>query len=166
MKLTKLFLLLASISALVISSDGSALAAGGTLAVQATVIKSCTMTSTAVSFAAYDPLAIAADSTGTGTISIKCGKGTGVNVGLDLGANSGGGTQAKMSDGATIPTYLNYALFQDTDRSLSWGNVSGSWKTVDPDTNPTLTVYGKIPALQNVPAGTGYTDTVQVSFNF
>jgi len=160
MKMTKLFLFLASISALVISSDGSALAAGsatGSLGVSVTVNNNCTISTLPVTFGGYDPLSgTAADSTG-GSVTITCTKGATTTIGLDNGANASSG-QRRMKDGTT--DYLNYFLFSDTGRTTAWGNAAGPDKTARP-----YSVYGRITAGQDVPAGT-YNDTVIATVNF
>ena len=168
MKMTKLFLFLASISALVISSDGSALAAGsatGSLGVSVTVNNNCTISTLPVTFGGYDPLSgTAADSTG-GSVTITCTKGATTTIGLDNGANASSG-QRRMKDGTT--DYLNYFLFSDTGRTTAWGNAAGSWVVppAAPDKTPRpYAVYGRITAGQDVPSGT-YNDTVVATVNF
>lgn len=167
MRMTKLFLLLASISALVISSDGAALAgsANANLPVSVVVSNNCTITTAAVTFAGYDPLsATDADSTG-GSVTITCTKGATTSIGLDNGANASSG-QRRMKDATT--DYLNYFLFSDSGRTTTWGNAAGSWVVppAAPDKTPRpYAVYGRITAGQDVPSGT-YNDTVVATVNF
>ena len=167
MKFTKLCLFLASIGALVTSSDGAALAgsAPANLTVSVVISNNCTITTSAVTFAGYDPLsATNTDSTG-GSVTITCTKGATANIGLDNGANNSSG-QRRMKDAAT--DYLNYFLFSDAGRTTAWGNATGSWFSAPaaPDkTARPYTVYGRITAGQDVPAGT-YNDTVIATVNF
>ena len=168
MRMTKLFLLLASISALVISSDCAVMAAGSATAnlpVSVVVSNNCTITTAAVTFAGYDPLsATNTDSTG-GSVTITCTKGATTSIGLDNGANASSG-QRRMKDGTT--DYLNYFLFSDAGRTTAWGNAAGSWvvPAAAPDKTPRpYTVYGRITAGQDVPSGT-YNDTVVATVNF
>ena len=76
MKLTKLFLLLASISALVISSASPAFAdASKSLSVKVTVKTTCTINAQDVLFPAYDPTGAAVTNT-QGSVTITCSKGS------------------------------------------------------------------------------------------
>ena len=98
-------------------------------------------------------------------MTITCTKGATTTIGLDNGANASSG-QRRMKDGTT--DYLNYFLFSDTGRTTAWGNAAGSW--VVPPAAPDKTarpysVYGRITAGQDVPAGT-YNDTVIATVNF
>jgi len=176
MKMTKLFLLLASIGVLVIGSDSRVLAAGKAtagLSVTASVIKACTIGTTAVAFSPYDPTVAGANNTGQGTVTITCTPGTAPTVALGLGNNVGSGNQRNMKDTATGGTnLLKYGLFQDTTRSIAWGDgtLGGIVATPTPATvvdNKAVTfqVYGQIPALQSVPEAS-YADLVVATVNF
>jgi spore coat protein U-like protein len=168
MKMMKQSLLLASIGALAIS--GSAMAAGtatANLGVSVTVNNNCAISTLPVTFAAYDPLSGTADDSTGGSVTITCTKGATTTIGLDSGANASG-TQRRMSDGATTPDYLNYALYQDAGRGTAWGTSGAGLFTpaAAPDkTARSYTVYGRISAGQDIPAGS-YTDTVVAAVNF
>jgi spore coat protein U-like protein len=171
MKLSKLLLVLAFAGLTVVSSD-SAVAATATanLPVSVTVANNCTISSTAVTFPNYDPIvthATSPDDSNAGAVTVTCTKGTVANIGLGLGGNASG-TQRRMKDGGS--NYISYELYQNTGRTIVWGNAAGSWFTptpaAAPDKNPrTFTVYGRISAGQDVPAG-NYTDTVVATVNF
>jgi len=164
MRMTKLFLLLASISALVISSDGSALAASSAhadLPVSVVVSNNCTITTAAVTFAGYDPLsATAADSTG-GSVTITCTQGATTTIGLNFGTNTPAGP-ASMANGTYL---LPYALYSDSGRSTLWGGATITPAAAPSKAPRTIPVYGRIPAGTDVPSGT-YTDTVLATVNF
>jgi spore coat protein U-like protein len=173
MKLTKLFLFLASISALVISSDGSVLAAGSAtknLAVSANVIQSCSIATTAVTFVDYDPTATSPNDSGQGTVTIACTKGVAPTIGLGFGQNASG-TQRSMLQVGAAAKLLQYGLYQEAARTTAWGDGTAGGGTVltltaVPDNNPiTKQIYGRIAALQNVPNDT-YNDLVLASVNF
>jgi spore coat protein U-like protein len=148
------------------------------LAVSATVSQVCTITTAPVAFGAYDPIVTnnTAVLNGTGGVTVTCTKGaSGVWVGLAAGGNSANavGTTRAMNTGTN---YLSYELYKDSGRSLVWGNTtasgaSGTGQTVTFSsgaglTNPaTMTVYGQVPAGQNVPAGS-YGDTVVATVNY
>src|SRR5215469_5110099 len=66
----------------------SAATVGTSITVSATVLKTCSVTATNVTFAAYTPAG--GVQTATGTISVNCTKGTGFTVALDKGTTAGG----------------------------------------------------------------------------
>jgi spore coat protein U-like protein len=167
MKLTKLYLFLATISALVISSDRGALAGSATanLAVSATVNNNCTISTVAVSFNPYDPLSATPDDSTGGSVTITCTKNSAPTIGLGFGQHESPTGQANMSDG-TNP--LMYALYKDAPGGAAWGNSGVALLTppATPSKAPrTYTVYGRIPAGQDVPSGT-YNDLVVATVNF
>lgn len=154
-------------------SAGTATAATDTadLVVTATVTANCTISSTGLAFGAYDPVSTnaAANLDGTGTVSVTCTSGAAGVIALGQGANADtGSTDAvplrRMNDGGT--NHLSYFLYQDTGRTTVWGNTeatdvshTGTGSSTD------LTVYGRVTAAQNVPAGS-YTDTVVATVTF
>ena len=132
----------------------------------------CTFSSTpGMAFGAYDDAsAIATDS--TTSVVVRCTRLLGTNnanVVLQLGPSSTSGTIAtrQMASGANR---MNYNLYRDAGRTQVWGQTTGT-DTVTINTgnignggsvNVTFTIYGRIPALQNVSAGT-YNDSVQMT---
>jgi spore coat protein U-like protein len=167
MKITKLFLLLASTSALVISSAGSALAAstsaGDNLHVTATVVKSCTIVAHEVAFGEYNPLGGVLN--GTGSVVVTCSKGSGTSVALDYGQTPDplDSTQPRMKNGTS---YLKYKLFSDSDHSKAWNGTSVDITPAGDTLTPqTLTVYGQVAGSQNVTPG-DYLDIVVATVNF
>jgi len=93
-----------------------------------------------------------------------------VEMGLDAGANGSSASARRLAlIGGT--DYLSYGLFSDASRSSVWGNSSGintvSRSVSVPNRGSvsiTFTVYGRIPAMQDVPAGS-YSDSVQVTLS-
>jgi len=145
---------------------GGALAA---LAAAAGPAQACTISASGVAFGAYDPRAVGADN-GTGPISLACPTGSNsVIIALSTGT-SGTYTNRTMRDGGDI---LNYQLYRDAARTQVWGNGTAgtftqtlSGGSVGGGTrNYSTTVYGRITALQNVPAG-AYLDTITVTVTF
>ncbi len=132
--------------------------------VTATAMKACSISATPQNFGSYDPTA-ATPLNSTSTITILCTTGTEYNVGLNAGSASGATvTTRKMTNGANT---LNYALYQDSSRTINWGNTVGT-DTVGGTaggTAATLTVYGQVPAGQNVPVG-AYSDTVTATITY
>jgi spore coat protein U-like protein len=137
------------------------------LSVTATVTNNCTISTTPVAFGVYDPVVAHASTNldGTGTVVVTCTKGAVTTVGLGLGSNVTGSTR-RLKDAGT--NYLTYELYRDAGRVTVWGTAGGA--LLSPGAAPskaarTFTVYGQIPANQDIPAGT-YTDTVVATVNF
>lgn len=131
---------------------------------------SCTVTATGVSFGSYDPLS-QVDNGSTGTIRVVCtlilALGGSFTIDLSTGA-SGSYTQRSLKKGAST---LAYNLFSDSAHSQIWGNGTGGSTQVSQSftslliVDRTLTVYGRIPAGQNVAAG-AYADTIIVTVTY
>ena len=142
----------------------AAAAASENLSVGASVSVKCTITTSSIAFGAYDPIVDHATTPldGTGTVSIACTRGATASIGLGTGLNG----SRQMKDGGS--SFLGYELYSDSARTSIWGNASGSWFT--PAAAPSkaarpFTVYGRVAAGQDVPAG-AYTDTVVATVNF
>jgi spore coat protein U-like protein len=169
MRISKLLFVLVTVGVLAVSSDSRVEAASATsnLNVTASVGANCTISTATVAFPAYDPVVANASTNddGTGSVIITCTRGTAATIGLGLGANASG-SQRRMKDATT--DYLNYELYQDAGRATVWGTTGAGLLSpaAAPDKNPrTLTVYGRIPSAQDVPAGS-YSDTVVATVNF
>lgn len=133
------------------------------VAISANVAANCVLTAGSVAFGAYDPL-VANDTTAldqTGTFTIRCVKGVTADVGLDDGVLGG----RQMSDGGS--EVLSYELYKDAARTTAWTDTgAGRFSyTAANRSAATLTIYGRIPAGQDVAAGS-YTDTVVASAEF
>jgi spore coat protein U domain-containing protein, fimbrial subunit CupE1/2/3/6 len=155
---------------LLASAPAFAASATSSFSVSATVTNNCTITTAAINFGAYDPTVtnLSTPLDATGSVTITCTKGAVTTVGLSAGANGANatGTTRAMKSGSD---YLSYELYQDTGRATVWGNSGTGLFT--PPVAPskdlrTFTTYGRIPAGQDVPAGTTYTDTVTATVNF
>jgi spore coat protein U-like protein len=146
------------------SQIASAATTTTTFTVSATVTNNCTVSATNHAFGAYTPSAVP-PTDATSTLTVNCTVGAGYNVGLDAGTGSGATvTTRKMTSGANT---LNYSLYQDALRSTVWGNTVGTDTVAGIGTglNVGHTVYGRIPASQNVAAGS-YSDTITVTVTF
>lgn len=145
----------------------------GSFNVTATVAASCRVTSTSdIAFSAYDP----ADANATahldaqGSVSVRCTRGTVANVALEQGLNAGVGSTCvtplrQMAAGAER---LRYEIYQNAARTATWGCdvTSDQTFTSTSSTVPTvLTTYGRVPANQDVSAGS-YSDNVVVKVTF
>lgn len=129
----------------------------------------CTITTTAVAFGTYNPQAAGADD-GTGTIALACHPSVdSPNVAIGTGG-SGTFSPRRMSNGVST---LDYNLYTTTARTVVWGNGTAGTSTVTLSGGSvsggvrrfSRTVFGRIPALQNVTAGI-YGDTVIVTVTF
>jgi spore coat protein U-like protein len=165
--------LFVAISVVALGAGNAALAgtAGDNLAVSATVIDNCTISTSAIAFGNYDPIVgnATANLDGTGSVTVTCTLDDVVQITLGQGANADAGSTAaaplrQMSDGAS--DFLSYSLFSDASRSVVWGDDA----TVDQEATGTgaadaHTVYGRVSSGQNKPAGS-YTDTVAATVTF
>ena len=130
---------------------GSALAstATNTLSVSATVSAACTVSATNLAFGTYDPLT-GTPNDSTSTVNVTCTLTTPYNVGLDAGLGTGATVATrKMTHSSDL---LNYSLYQDAARTQVWGTTIGTNTATGTGTGlaQAFTVYGRIPAAQNV----------------
>lgn len=147
----------------------------GSFNVTATVANSCKVTATSnIAFGAYDPadanFSTALD--GDGSVSVRCTRGTVAAVALGQGLYADTGSSCtsparRMSDGGT--GRLGYEIYRNAGRTSAWGcdtaaNIQ-SFTSAASNVATTLTTYGRIPAGQDVAAGS-FTDTVVVSVTF
>lgn len=122
----------------------------------------CSLNVTGVSFGSYDVFSNAAlDS--TGNIDVNCPSGVGYSIAL----SEGGGRQAQrvMSSGGHR---LNYNLYTEANRGVVWGDAtSGTARVSGTGIGMSVNhaVYGRIPARQNVHAGS-YSDIIIVALTF
>ena len=126
----------------------------------------CGVSTTAVNFASYDVFSPAPnDSTGSVTVICDILSIPKVTVQIGPSPSSGGFNPRKMKDPSS-GDMLNYNLFTDATRSTVWGDGTQGTTTITkavPQNKPWVTtVYGRIPAGQNVSAGS-YSDTLTVT---
>lgn len=141
--------------------------ATGNLSVTATVSGTCTLTTTAVAFGAYDP-ASGTDDTATGAVTVTCTSGTDYTVSLDAGANEttpDDFTTRRMK--ANTSDYLPYQLYQDAAHTTAWGDTGGAILTGQSGNGSAqaIDVYGVVLKNQYVAAGS-YVDTVLVTVTY
>ena len=120
----------------------------------------CSINVSDLTFGEYDVFSsLAADI--TGSLSVSCDTDTPFQV--TLGTGSGSFTARQMRNG---PSVLIYNLYTDPTRLSIWGDGSPGTSLLSiSGTGATYTVYGRIPARQNVPAGS-YADTITVTLTF
>jgi len=139
---------------------GSAMAASTstTFTVSATVVASCSVSATNLAFGSYTGSAHVDQ---TSTVSVTCTNGTDYSVALNDGANASGSTRRMVSSGSN---YLSYEMYSDAGRTTVW-NAAAQVTGTGNGAAQSLTVYGRIPSGQSVPAGS-YSDTVQVTVTY
>ena len=149
-----------------------------TLTVNGSVTQSCTTLSSAqtLTFPAYDfqTNATTADTAGPVSYTTSCTKGSSVAFSVNGGANFAHTSGTRALKSATTSDYMNYGLFSDSSDTTAWAfNSSTGAGTNGPTLNPTsntqtltLTIYGSIPAGQDVSVASDYTDSVTVAINY
>lgn len=127
----------------------------------------CTITTTAVSFGSYNVFAGSADDA-TGQITYRCTfpRPPVVTIHLDKGG-SASFSPRQMRRGSET---LSYNLYLDSTRSTIWGDGTGGTQTYSRANPPifqnvNVSVFGRIPAGQDVSAGT-YSATVTATIFF
>ena len=140
--------------------------------------ESCTVATTDIAFGTYNPVSTT-PLDGAGQVAVDCqGNPHFVVIALGMGgATTYAGRRMILGTDA-----MSYNLYTDAARSIVWGNGSAGTSTVSCTTgdstsgcagsNPnggtqraTRAIFGRIPALQNLGAGT-YIDTIQVTVTF
>ncbi len=127
---------------------------------------SCTISVTSVAFGNYNVFTTTPDDS-TGTITYRCNSNA-ANISITLSDGSSTTFNPRtLRKGSEV---LDYNLYRNAARTTIWGNGTGGTsiytRTNPPNnSNVSLTVYGRIPAQQDVSAG-NYTDTVSAVINF
>jgi spore coat protein U-like protein len=166
-KLTKIAICIAlPVCGLVSGTSAFALTASDTVPVTATVIDSCTVNSTALTFGNYNGIVGSAlDS--VGTVTAVCTMGTAFSVALDAGTGSGAAMTARLLTGPGGAT-LAYSIFCDAPRTQVWGDGSGGTDVATgtgTGVAQSFTMYGRVPSLQTSTVGS-YTDSVTVTLTY
>jgi spore coat protein U-like protein len=136
------------------------------LEVSASTIGSCVIASvTNLMFSTYRALDNI-DIEGENSVTVRCNEGTIPSaIELDNGTHPLGSQRRLQFSQAD---FLNYAFFQDADRSIPWGiGATAFHPTSSPnfDVGTTYTIYARIPKGQFAATGQ-YQDTVKVTVIF
>jgi len=127
----------------------------------------CSISTSSVNFGSYDVYVPSARDS-TGSLTYNCLLPLSVQVTLTKGSSAtfSPRTLKKAAEA------LQYNLYRDAGRSLIWGDGTGGTSIYSATvtifqiaTNITVTVYGRIPAQQDISAG-AYNDTVTATINF
>jgi spore coat protein U-like protein len=140
--------------------------ATGTLNVSATVVPTCSISTTAVNFGNYD----GNYNYTYGDITVTCAQGAPYHIALDCGQNYRGGGERFISSDVGI---LAYMLYQDKGYSAQWGDVDynasypygKSLADTGNGADQAHTVYGVLLKDSMASPGT-YTDVVNVTIYY
>jgi len=164
-KLLKTALLVGVLTLAAGAGQAWAQSATTTFQVNASVAGSCEIRANALDFGMYSPID-AAPVDQTSTLQVRCTKGVTATVALNDGANSLSG-QRRMAGGSE---FLPYDLYRASTRAAAdrWGNTVGFLASYTASNNGwrDLTVYGRIPADQDVTTALSLTDTITATVNF
>lgn len=142
----------------------SAATSTGSFNVSMTIQSSCTLVSaSAIAFGTYGTLGTNTDA--TGTLDVQCTANSPYTVALDAGLGSGATTTTrKLTSGSST---INYVLYRDSARTLTWGNTQGTDTVAGTGSgaSQTFTVYGRVPS-QTTPAAGTYGDTINVTITY
>lgn len=143
------------------------LAAAGALAAVATAEAACTISTTPVSFGTYNVFAASPDDA-TGQITYRCTAPRPPLVRIQL--DKGGAPAFNPRQMRRSSETLNYNLYLDSTRSTIWGDGTGGTQDYTrnnppPNQNINVNVFGRIPAGQDVSAGS-YSATVVATIFF
>ncbi|MGN5535747.1 Csu type fimbrial protein [Acinetobacter sp. Lyrl_1] len=140
-----------------------------------TVLCSCSVATTQVSFGEYRPLSSSLVNSNSGKVSVTCGGVLGLlipyQIKLNTGTNSNTFDPRKMASGSNM---LEYNLYTSETDNRIWGDGNGGTIFISGSVDLLLIsqttvdhiVYGKIPAGQStVPPGT-YIDKVMVTVTY
>ena len=127
---------------------------------------SCTISVTSIAFGSYNVFTTTADDS-TGTITFRCNAAAAnISIALNDGSSSTFSPRT-LRNGSEV---LQYNLYRNAARTTIWGDGTGGtsvYTSANPpnNSNVNVTIYGRIPAQQDVSAGS-YTDTVSAVINF
>ncbi len=177
MKNSTLLKLLVAAALPLAAGSAAAASVSADITVSASVSQKCSITTTPLSFGAYDPVDVnaAAALDASGTVAVACSKGaSALTIGMGDGANAVSGQRSMK--GAT--DVLQYGLFLPSGTApgapctytgaTAWTTTAGGLLTLTTPTSKTARTYnvcGRIPAAQDVAVDT-YTDTVVATINF
>lgn len=133
-----------------------------TVTVAITVLSSCTIAVSNLTFGNYSVSALNVNT----SVNVTCTNSTPYKVGLDAGSGTGATVSLrKLTSGAS--NTLNYSLYQDAAKTIVWGKTAGTDTVSGTGTGypQSITVYGNIPANQ-VAAYGAYSDTIVATVYF
>jgi spore coat protein U domain-containing protein, fimbrial subunit CupE1/2/3/6 len=138
---------------------------GSVLVIALPALASCTISTTGVSFGTYDVFA-SAPLDSTGSVTYRCSDTGPITVFL----GKGGAATFNPRRMLKVSEALTYNLYLDASRTTIWGDGTGgsqAYSNSSPvkNQNITVTIYGRVPAGQDVTAGS-YSNTITATINF
>jgi len=130
----------------------------------------CTISLTSIAFGAYNTQSATPTDT-VGTLSVSCASPDPSNSTFSVAFSPGGSGNANARAMMSGPHPLYYNLYSDAARTIVWGDDSGGGESVAANfpvasrSSVKLSIYGRIPALQNAWVG-AYHDLVTVTVSY
>lgn len=154
--------------ALAVAGSASAATRTGSLAVSATVVTNCLLTSATMNFGTFTPGT--GDRNANGAVEIRCTDGLSYTVGLGTGL-AAGATELNRSMRSGL-VLLSYQLFRNAARTLNWGETRVADRVTGVGgglgVNRLHRIFGRIPdaGSNRLAIAGGYTDTVLVTITY
>jgi spore coat protein U-like protein len=126
---------------------------------------SCTVSTTSINFGTTYNVFTSTPTDSIATITYSC---SGFSSTLPIRITLSAGHSLNILDRIFLgPDTMQYNLYQDAGHSVIWGDtvatdVDITIAKADRGKNLTVTIYGRVPALQDVASGS-YSDTITVS---
>lgn len=152
-------LALTAIATLLTQGAAQAETASSNFQVGVDVVATCSISAADMTFSQITTGTTSANDAAS-DITVNCSDGAPYSVALSNGSNYSGGR--RLTNGTT---FINYALYQDPNRSSSWDNAN-RLNFVGTGSNQTHTVYGRILAGQSVPNMGSYADTIVATVTY
>ena len=135
------------------------------------LLETCTATALPVAFGGYNPQTLTPTDT-TGQVTVSCVGVISISVNYTISLSTGGSGTFSPRKLVFGSSKLNYNLYTNSSYSTVWGDGSGGTATVSDGYGLALlavirnyTIYARMPAAQNVPAGL-YADAITVTVNY
>lgn len=126
--------------------------------------QNCTLSIVSINFGSYESLT-SSPNVATGEITVNCDHDLPFVIKLGHGQNSGSGFHPRKMISSRGDTFT-YNLYRDSTRNEVFGDGTGDTFTqTGTGENQQFTVYGRIPARQNIRAG-AYRDSVTVTLEW
>ena len=145
---------------------GQTLTATSGMPVRIEIVASCVVSASDLDFGAYNTSS-ATPARGQTTIELQCSPGLVAEVNLDAGTAPGANTSRRKLRSESGGNRIDYGLYQDTGRTVHWGDTPGvdTREVLTTGAPQTVPVYGEIPAGQRGQEGT-YSDEITVRVHF
>ena len=119
----------------------------------------CMISTQSMAFGNYDTLSLS-PLDGIGNVAIDCSAASSFTI--SLGSGNATVEQREMRSGSNT---MRYNLYSDPARTFVWGDEISETAVSDTAQRGNYTVYGRVPAKQNLPSGT-YADSIVVTVTY